>query len=110
MNRQGQLSRTESATLVLASLRSVLSQKEGSPPELTGESTYLIGSGSLLDSLGLVNLIVDLEQRLADEYGISITLADERAMSQKHSPFRTVGSLAEYICLLNGEVQQDDRS
>jgi acyl carrier protein len=102
MNRQGQLSRTEIAALVLASLRSVLSQKDGSSPELTGESTYLIGSGSLLDSLGLVNLIVDLEQRLENEHGISITLADERAMSQKHSPFRTVGSLADYICLLRG--------
>jgi acyl carrier protein len=100
MIEQTQLSRTEIAALVLASLRGVLSQKDGSPPEIMGESTYLIGSGSLLDSLGLVTLIVDLEQRLENEYGISLTLADERAMSQKNSPFRTVRSLADYICLL----------
>jgi acyl carrier protein len=73
------------------------------------ESTYLIGPGSLLDSLGLVRLIVDLEQRLQDEYGISLTLADERAMSQKNSPFRTVQSLAGYIWLLTLEGQQDER-
>jgi acyl carrier protein len=109
MNKQRQLRRTEIAALVLSSLQGVLSRKDGAPPELTGESTYLIGSGSLLDSLGLVTLIVDLEQRLEDEYGISLTLADERAMSQKNSPFRTVRSLADYIWLLMAEVQQDER-
>jgi hypothetical protein len=32
-------------------------------------------------------------------------LGDERAVSQKHSPFRTVQSLAEYICKLIDEQQ-----
>jgi acyl carrier protein len=109
MNRQRQVSRTEIASLVLSSLRGMLSKKDGPPPDGMGESTSLIGRGSLLDSLGLVTLIVDLEQRLEDEYGISLTLADERAMSQKNSPFRTVRSLADYVCLLIAEVQQDDR-
>jgi len=57
----------------------------------------LYGKGSELDSIGLVNLIVALEQNIEDELELSITLADERAMSQKHSPFRTIGSLADYI-------------
>ena len=29
--------------------------------------------------------------------GVTITLADEKAMSQKQSPFRNVKSLANYI-------------
>jgi acyl carrier protein len=74
-----------------------------------GESTHLIGSGGVLDSLGLVTLIVDLEQKLADEYGMSLTLADERAMSQSHSPFRTIRALADHIRLLVEEVQPDGR-
>jgi len=109
MSRQRQLSRTEIADVVLSSLRDMLSRKDGGLPEAVGESTDLIGRGSLLDSLGLVTLIVDLEQRLADQYEISLTLADERAMSQKNSPFRSVRSLADYICLLMAEVQQDER-
>lgn len=49
-----------------------------------------------LDSLQLVTLIVDVEQKMADSFGVTITLADSRAMSQKNSPFRSVGSLADY--------------
>jgi acyl carrier protein len=68
------------------------------------ESTVLFGRMGIFDSLGLVSLIVDVEQKIED-YGISIILGDERAVSQKHSPFRTVQSLADYICLLIDEQQ-----
>ena len=61
------------------------------------QDTILFGGNSKLDSLGLVNLIVAVEQNIEDEFDITITLADERAMSQKHSPFRTVRSLSDYI-------------
>ena len=64
------------------------------------ESTKLYGAGSTLDSLGLVNLIVLIEQIIEDSLDITVTLADERAMSQKHSPFRTISSLIDYIDLL----------
>lgn len=59
--------------------------------------TQLFGRGSKLDSLGLVNLIVMVEEKIMDQLDAVITIADERAMSQKHSPFRTIRSLAEYV-------------
>lgn len=59
--------------------------------------TVLFGKGGKIDSLGLVNLIVILEGVLQDSYDLEISLADERAISQKNSPFRTVQSLADYI-------------
>lgn len=61
------------------------------------ENTVLYGQKSKLDSLGLVNLIVEVEQRLEDELGISVDLTDEKALSQKNSPFISVKSLTEYI-------------
>jgi acyl carrier protein len=64
--------------------------------ELSPE-TQLFGRGSKLDSLGLVNLIVLVEEKTADTFGKSVTIADEKAMSQKNSPFRTVQTLAEYL-------------
>jgi len=67
------------------------------------DDTTLFGSDSKIDSLGLINLIVAVEQNITDEYDIIITLADERAMSQEKSPFRTVSSLADYIEILLGE-------
>ena len=57
----------------------------------------LFGEGGKLDSLGLVNLIVSVEGFLDDELGESITIADEKAMSLRNSPFRTVQTLADYI-------------
>jgi len=65
--------------------------------------TVLFGQGGALDSIGLVSFIVASEQKIAEETGASITLADERAMSQKNSPFRTVSALADYISTLIAE-------
>jgi D-alanine--poly(phosphoribitol) ligase subunit 2 len=64
------------------------------PKDLT---RALFGRGGVLDSLGLVNFIVAIEQQIEDEVGTSISLTDERAMSQRQSPFRDIGTLAEFI-------------
>ena len=70
-------------------------------------NTALFGSGSKLDSLEFVNLVVAVEQNIEDEFDVTITLADERAMSQETSPFRTVGTLTDYIEMLLGEKLND---
>jgi acyl carrier protein len=57
----------------------------------------LFGRDGRLDSLGLVRLIVAVEQRIEDELSVGVTLADERAVSQRASPFRTVAALAAYV-------------
>ena len=59
--------------------------------------TALFGRTGRLDSLGLVSLIVAIEQAVEDELGASVVLADEKAMSQRSSPFRTVGALGAYV-------------
>ena len=59
--------------------------------------TPLFGGESNIDSLGLVSLLVDIEQKIEDEMNENITIADAAAMSQKNSPFRTVKSLTEFI-------------
>lgn len=89
--------------LVLDGLREVLALSDRPAPELLDEATSLIGKQAVLDSLALVTLIVDLEQRIEEEHDLVLTLADDRAMSQKHSPFRTVGALTAYIEELLGE-------
>ena len=60
------------------------------------EETVLFGKDSILDSMGLVNIIIDIESRFLDE-DIEISLTSEKAMSRRNSPFRTVNSLADYI-------------
>lgn len=105
-----QPNRPEITALVISSLRDVLSQRSETKKQksVIQESTSLIGEYSVFDSLGLVNLIVDVEQRLQEEHSISITLADEHALSQKISPFRTVSSLVDYIeRLIRDEIPHD---
>lgn len=65
--------------------------------------TRLLGKSSKLDSFGLVNLIIVIEEKLYDKFDKAITLADERAMSQEHSPFRSVQSLSDYAYTLLSE-------
>ncbi len=72
------------------------------------EETRLIGQDAVLDSMGLVSLIVDVEQTIDQEYGLTLILADERAMSQKRSPFRSVRSLTDYILQLIEEQRDSE--
>jgi acyl carrier protein len=69
-------------------------------------NTALYGEEGKLDSLGLVNFIVAVEHKIQDKLGLTITLATERAMSQKNSPFRSVQSLLNYITLL---LEENDK-
>lgn len=60
-------------------------------------NTALIGESATLDSLGLVNLIVAVEEGVQDTFGETITLANEYAMTSQDSPFKNVQSLVAYI-------------
>ena len=61
------------------------------------EDTLLLGEGGSVDSLGLVRLIMTVERQVEDDFGVPVSLTDEKAMSQRNSPFRSVGTLAAYI-------------
>jgi len=56
----------------------------------------VFGPDSPLDSLGLVGLLLDIEEGL-QAMGCNVVLSDERAVSQKRSPFRSVQTLVAYI-------------
>jgi acyl carrier protein len=61
------------------------------------ESTPLYGGEDGIDSLSLVSLIVDIEGRVSDAFGRVVVLADEKAMSERNSPYRSVGTLVDFI-------------
>ena len=69
------------------------------PIELGAEAP-LFGSKGVLDSIALVSLVVAVEEAISDNLGANLTLADEKAMSQKNSPFRSIASLVDYVDLL----------
>jgi D-alanine--poly(phosphoribitol) ligase subunit 2 len=86
--------------ILFAAIEEINQQLPSSQAIKADKSTMLFGKEGVLDSLTLVNLIVAAEQKVQETLNIAITLADERAMSQKNSPFKSVESLANYIIML----------
>jgi acyl carrier protein len=94
--------------IILASIyRAIDWINEELPPErslIKAPETRLLGPESVLDSMRLVTLIVTTEREIEEAFGVALTLADERALSMKTSPFRSIGSLADYIAGLLKET------
>ncbi len=90
---------TADQSLELVLRRLALLGRELGKPELekADKQTRLFGEAAVLDSIGLVTLIADLEEDIRIATGKTVTLADEKAMSRLTSPFRRVDLLAEYI-------------
>jgi acyl carrier protein len=82
---------------VYAGIDQVNRQNPGSKQIKKAPDTPLYGSASDLDSLGLISLVVAVEQTVEQKLNTPITLVDDKALSQEVSPFSTVQTLVDYI-------------
>ena len=98
------IARSTAVEIVIASLKEVFAQVGNPAPDNINDDTVFVGNDAVIDSLGVVSLIVEVEQRLEGEHGISVTLANDKAMSAKNSPFRTVGVLADHVIAMAQEA------
>lgn len=83
--------------MVIKALNELNEDLENENLESITLETKLYGGNSALDSLALVCLITDLEEMISEEFDKDVVLADEKAMSQRTSPFRSVDTLSDYI-------------
>jgi acyl carrier protein len=84
-------------SVVIRAIRTVFEQNGDPVPQNLTSDTVLVGPDAVIDSLGVVSLIVEVEQIVEAEHNASIILANDKAMSAKNSPFRTVGVLAQHV-------------
>ncbi len=98
------IERSSAVSIVVASIQEVFAQTGDSAPATLNEDTVLVGKDAVLDSLGVVSLIVEVEHRVEAEHGASVTLANDKAMSARNSPFRTVGVLADHVLATVAEL------
>lgn len=91
------LNRHEILALVLDALGAVSESRPTGEQFVPEPETPLLGQGAVLNSLELVTFVLEVETQLGEQFGIQVTLADERAFSQMRSPFRRPSALAEYI-------------
>jgi acyl carrier protein len=95
-----EVKRAQILKLVYASIEMINEQRDLNYWLELKEDTCLRGRKSRLDSLGVVTLIVDVEERLAIQLGIEVSLTDEEAMSEEKNHLANVKSLVDYICLV----------
>ena len=65
----------------------------------------LTGVGGHLDSLGLVNLIVAVEQSIESTLGRTVSLTGDETLGASERVFSSVGSLADHV----GELLKEKR-
>jgi acyl carrier protein len=83
-------------TIIVDALRMANQAREDNQQLTVSPDAPLFGNDGQLDSMGLVALIIDIEEALG-EAGYNIILTNERAMSRAQSPFKDVPSLVAYI-------------
>jgi hypothetical protein len=98
------MDRSRLVGLIINIVRDVYDPGGAAPGLAVDECTRLFGPDGLFDSVGLVSVVLAVEQDVSNATGRAITLADERAMSQARSPFLTVASLADYTAELLREA------
>jgi len=86
------MNKTEATEIVISAVKEYIDDEN----IIVSEASVLLGNDAIVDSIGLVNLIVDVESALAEK-DIEITLTSEDAMSRRKSPFRSVDTLSDYI-------------
>lgn len=89
---------------IYAALDEANLSRNGGPPIVKSPDTPIHGTASGLDSLGLINFIVAVEENVEREFGTPIMLSDERALAQEPSPFDSVRELAAYLDILLAET------
>lgn len=94
--------RARLADVVLAAIREYNDQVPEDRRLTPSLQAVLFGKNGL-DSLGVVSVVVGVEMAVAEAFGEEISIANEEAMSRRSSPFRTVGTLIDYVSeLLQG--------
>tara|TARA_B100000029_G_scaffold516748_1_gene633630 strand:- start:6371 stop:6667 length:297 start_codon:yes stop_codon:yes gene_type:complete len=84
----------EATQVVINAIKLVIKEHPDNNNIELNSKTKLISEESILDSMGIVEVCVALED-LSDEHGFEFDWTSETAMSKSKSMFRTVESLSE---------------
>ena len=62
-----------------------------------GADEVLLGSEGILDSYDAMLFLVNVDHLLSGKTGRNIVLVSDAALSRKDTPFRSLGTLADYV-------------
>jgi len=91
------MNKKELLTVILSEVKNICDEGGINVAELD-ENTEIFGQGSLLDSLGLVTLVVKLEDYIFEKEGKEIQIVDDDAiLTSSGNPLQTPSVLADLI-------------
>lgn len=70
------------------------------PPEYVlkkEKDEFLISEESAIDSLGLITLLINIEDKIQNEFDIKLDLVEENLISEQNTPFKTLDGLAKWL-------------
>ena len=70
--------------------------------KLDGAGTKLLGADAVVDSVGFLGFLMSAESALGNTVDLSALLIEAGDVPPEDSPFRTIGSLANYIEQVKG--------
>lgn len=88
------MNRSEIESIVIDTISEFV-RSVGKDMEINAE-TPVYADESPLDSMDLVNIVVDIEGAFR-ERDLEISLASDKAMSRRNSPFQSVSTLTDFI-------------
>ena len=82
---------------IISEIKQILAEENIEVGDL-GKDTPIFGENALLDSLGLVTLIVKIEEHIMESVGVALQIVDEEVVfSSGENPLRTSSSLATLV-------------
>lgn len=84
-------------SIILSAAETIAGEVPDAASATVSLETSLYGQNGIFDSIGLVSFIAEVEARVAEELDRDVVLADEKAMSRHRSPFRSAGTVVDYV-------------
>ena len=79
---------------------SIIEVNKQQPPEYTiraHKDEFLISEESSIDSLGMITLLINIEDKIQNEFNKKLDLVEEKLISDENSPIKTVDGLAKWL-------------
>ncbi|MDC0134758.1 hypothetical protein OAI36_01750 [Alphaproteobacteria bacterium] len=93
------MNKKELINVILSEINTICEETNITVKELN-KNTEIFGEGSILDSLGLVTLVVKLEDYIFEKEGQEVQIVDdETILVGKENPLRTPNTFADLILL-----------
>jgi len=92
-----QISKAEILKILYQAIGELNEQFQDCAQIVVSENTILLGEGGQLDSLGVVNFVIAIEERIEARFGVFFAVPVETLSMGSEDPWRSIGSLADYL-------------